>query len=105
MLELWLKLKILFDYIIPLCIFGIIILLFLIYIIYIYIKSIFWNKKIKLLKKEGYQRYLIRVASVGDGSWYGWQYDNYKHKITEEDLDEISYQNLKKEIEYVKRHR
>ena len=105
MLELWLKLKILFDYIIPLCIFGIIISLFLIYIIYICIKSIFWNKKIELLQKNGYERYLIRVASMGDGAWYGWQYDNYKHKITEEDLDKISYQNLKKEIKYVKGYR
>lgn len=105
MLELWLKLKILFDYIIPLCIFGIIILLFLIYIIYIYIKSIIWNKKIKLLRKNGYERYLINVSSCGNGAWYGWQYNNYEYKITEKDLDEISYQNLKKEIEYVNKFR
>jgi len=105
MLELWLKLKILFDYIIPLCFFGIIILLFLIYIIYICIKSIIWNKKIKLLQKNGYKRYLITVASLGDGAWYGWQYNNYEHKITERDLDKISYQNLKQEIKHVKRTR
>lgn len=105
MLEKWVTLKIIFDYIIPAIFFGILIIIFILIILRAFIFECKYQKKIKLLKKEGYQRYLIRVASMGNGAWYGWQYDNYKHKITEEDLNKISYQSLKKEIEYVKRYR
>ena len=104
MLELWLKLKILFDYIIPFILFGLFLLFCFIYIIYIYIKSIKWNKKIKLLQKEKYERYLIRVASVGNGAWYGWKNKEYNHRISEDELDKINYSSLKGKINYVKQN-
>lgn len=98
MLNLWLELKILFDYIIPLSLFGIIFLLFIIFLIHTFIQSIIWDKKIKLLQKNEYKRYLIDVPSYGNGAWYGWQKDNYKYKISEKELEKISYSTLKKEL-------
>ena len=105
MLEKWVALKILFDYIIPFIIFGIIIIICIILILKAFILEKIYNKKIELLIKERYERYLIRVASMGSGAWYGWKNDAYNHRITEEELNKISFQDLKKEIECVKRTR
>ena len=78
------------EFVIPITI-GVII--FVIWLIATIISSVKWNRKISLLEKKGYERYLYDVASVGNGEFYAWRKNN--HRITEREMKCIDYKELK----------
>lgn len=88
MLEVWATLKILFDFIIPVIIIAIII--FAIFCT-CFIKNILWNRKIKWLQVNGFERYLIDVPSFGNGAFYGWKNEKTGKRIDERDLVHIKF--------------
>lgn len=63
------------------------------------VKSIRLNRKIKLLEKNGFKKYLRGVPSVGGGAFYGWKRESDDKIITDYDIEWHSYKELKKWIE------
>lgn len=63
------------------------------------VKSIRLNRKIKLLEKNGFKKYLRGVPSVGDGAFYGWKRESDGQMIIDYDIEWRSYKALKKWIE------
>ncbi len=103
MQETWFTLQVLWI-IIPIVI---IVLIFSLCFIVEIINCIKWNRKVKLLKKLGYERYLAGVASVGNGAWYGWKNDKAGKRFLESDIIRWTYKQLKeilgdKKIEWSK---
>lgn len=94
MKETWFTLKVL-EYIIPIVI---VVLIFAFCFIVEVKNRIKWNRKIKLLKKLGYERYLAGVASVGDGEWYGWVNDKAGKSFLERDIKKWTYRQLKEVV-------
>ncbi len=94
MQETWFTLKVL-GIIIPIVI---AVLIFVICFIVEIINRIKWNRKIKLLKKLGYERYLDGVASVGKGAWYGWKNDKAGKRFLERDIINWTYKQLREAL-------
>ena len=81
------------EFVIPIVIVGI---LFTIWLILTVVNSMKWNRKIALLKKYGYERYLHGVASVGNGAFYAWRKHN--HSVTEREINHMTCKELKTAI-------
>ena len=62
MLEVWATLKVWFGFIIPAII---IVVIILVIFCSCFIKSILWNRKIKWLQANGFERYLVGVPDGG----------------------------------------
>lgn len=95
MLELWASLKVWTEYIIPIAIF---LLIMLIVFLYILIDSFKWNRKVKFLKKNGYTRYLVGVPSFGNGAFYGWKNEILDKRIDEREMERLSYKQFVKKM-------
>lgn len=95
MVELWATLKVWIEYIIPISIFILIILLVFLYIL---IKSFKWNRKVKYLQKHGYVRYLVGVPSFGNGAFYGWENAELDKRIDEREMEHLSYKQFVKKM-------
>lgn len=91
MTEFWVKFMVWTEYIIPIIIFGVLLLIF---IIHECIKSFKWNRKIKWLKNNGYERYLSGVPSFGNGAFYSWKNEHTGKRIDERNLKWMSYNDL-----------
>lgn len=94
MQETWFTLKVL-EIIIPVVL---VVLIFVFGSIVEIINRIKWDRKIKLLKKLGYERYLEGVASVGNGAWYGWRNDKTGKNFSERDIIRWTYKRLRDEV-------
>lgn len=57
-----------------------------------------YENKVRYLQSIGFERYLINVASVGNKAWYGWKREETNSKISEADLEKISYKKLKEKF-------
>lgn len=88
MIELWAKLEIWSKFIIPIAIF---IIAFLLFVVACIIDSYKWNRKIKWLKAHNFERYLIGVPSVGNGAFYGWREKESGKRIDERDLNSLKF--------------
>lgn len=91
MVELWATFKIWIEYIIPISIF---VLMILIAFLYVLIKSFKWSRKEKYLKRHGYVRYLKSVSSFGSGTFYGWKNDDVDKRIDEREIEHLSYKQF-----------
>lgn len=56
--------------------------------------NVWWNRKIKLLKKHAYKRSVVEDPNLGAGLLYEW-HDCHGNRILESNLDKISYIELK----------
>ena len=63
------------------------------------VQDIRWNRKIKLLEKNGFVKYLRGVPSVGDGAFYGWKRESDGRLIHDISIKCQTYKELKKWIE------
>jgi len=61
------------------------------------LESIKQNRKTTLLRKNGYEREMYGVPSVGDGAFYWWVKDG-ESPIREHELQHMSYRRLKEQI-------
>ena len=92
-MDTYFKIKAIVDYIIPFAIFGGV---FVIWFVYAVIHDTIASIKSKILTKNGYQRYVYDVASVGNGVFYAWHKDN--SRIKEKDIKHMSIKELKQWI-------
>ena len=88
MLEVWATLKVWFGFIIPAII---IVVIILVIFCSCFIKSILWNRKIKWLQANGFERYLVGVPSFGNGAFYGWRNKRTGKRIDERDLEHTKF--------------
>lgn len=88
-------LKVWSEFIIPI---ALIVLIVSVAIIEGIVEQVKWNRKIKYLQKNGYERYLHNVASVGTKCWYGWKNELTNKRVLEIELKRISYKELKQMI-------
>lgn len=97
MFDLWIKLKVWTEFIIPCVIFGI--LIFVIFVLFAvgFVQSVSLNRKMNFLQQNGYERFLKGVSSVVGKTFYAWK--NAKWDIIDErDLEKISFKQLKAKI-------
>ncbi len=94
MLDLWLKLKVWTEFIIPAAIIIAILAFIALKILRINIDLICWNRKTKWLTNNGYERVLKGVSEAGGFTFYAWKKNGCK-TIDEHDLKRWSYKHLK----------
>lgn len=88
MIEIWATIKVWLDFIIP----SIIIVAVILGIFCsCFIKRILWNRKIKWLQSNGFERYLVGVPSFGNGAFYGWRNNRTDKRIDERDLAHMKF--------------
>ena len=63
------------------------------------IQDIRWNRKIKLLERNCFEKYLHGVPSVGNGAFYGWRREFDDKRIVDDAIKRMSYKALEKWIE------
>mgnify|MGYP007069858161 CR=1 FL=1 len=95
MVERYFALKLIGTYVVI----GIIVIIALAMIGSAVIQDICWNRKIKLLEKNGFEKYLRGVPSVGNGAFYGWRREFDGKRIADYSIKPMSYKALKKWIE------
>lgn len=78
---------------------GFFVLVIIILLVSATIQNICWNRKIKLLEKNGFVKYLRGVPSVGDGAFYYWKRELDGRRIADIVIKSIQYKKLKKWIE------
>lgn len=88
MLEVWAAIEVWIGFILPAAI--IVIILGYFFCVYL-IKNISWNRKIRWLQSNGFERYLIGVPSVGGGSFYGWRNKTTGKMIDDRELDHLKF--------------
>ncbi|MDO5547472.1 MAG: hypothetical protein Q4F79_03205 [Eubacteriales bacterium] len=91
----WIKFMVWTEYIIPIAIVAIFLI---ISIICSCIKAFKWNRKINWLKNHGYERYLSGVPSFGSGAFYSWKNEQTGKRVDERDLKWMSYSRLVNEM-------
>lgn len=94
--DLWIKLKIFTDFIIPFAMISVMLLVIILWLILYYLDSTKQKRKIELLKRNGFERFLKDVPSYGNGAFYAWR----KERIIfdERDLKHMTYKQLKRKI-------
>lgn len=78
---------------------GFFVLVIIILLVSAAVQDIRWNRKIKLLEKNGFVKYLRGVPSVGDGDFYGWKRSSDRKIISDVEIKYHSYSELKKWID------
>ena len=78
---------------------GLFVLVIVILLVSAAVQDIRWNRKIKLLEKNGFVKYLRGVPSVGDGAFYGWKRKSDGKQIYDTYIKSQTYKELKKWIE------
>lgn len=78
---------------------GIIVIIALAMIGSAVIQNIRWNRKIKLLEKNSFEKYLRGVPSFGNGAFYGWRREFDDKRIADDSIKPMPYKVLKKWIE------
>lgn len=78
---------------------GLFVLAIIILLVSAAAQDIRWNRKIKLLEKNGFVKYLRGVPSVGNGAFYGWKRESDGKQIHDTYIKSRSYKELKKWIE------
>jgi len=78
---------------------GFFVLVIIILLVSATIQNICWNRKIKLLEKNGFVKYLRGVSSIGDGAFYGWKRESDGRRINDIVIKSLQYKRLKKWIE------
>ena len=78
---------------------GFFVLVIIILLVSAAVQDIRWNRKIKLLEKNGFVKYLRGVPSVGNGAFYGWKRETDGKRIDDTYIKSRSYKELKKWIE------
>lgn len=78
---------------------GFFVLVIIILLVSAAVQDIRWNRKIKLLEKNGFVKYLRGVPSVGNGAFYGWKRESDGKQIHDTYIKSRSYKELKKWIE------
>ena len=63
------------------------------------VQSIKWKRKVKLLKKNGFERYLHSARSVDGGPLYEWRRELDGMKLLEGQIERYSYKTLKELVE------
>lgn len=63
------------------------------------IQNIKWKRKIKLLKENGFERYLHSARSIYGGPTYEWQRKLDGMTLLESEIERYSYKMLKELIE------
>jgi len=63
------------------------------------VQNIKWKRKIKLLKDNGFERYLHSARSIYGGPTYEWQRKLDGMKLLEIEIERYSYKTLKEIIE------
>ena len=103
MLEIWAKLKIISEFVIPLVIAVVALALLLACLSPLVVRKIKASreerKKLRMLFDCGFERYMYDVASVGNGEFYAWR-KNGKF-IRERDLWKYSVPELREWIKGV----
>ena len=78
---------------------GFFVLVIIILLVSATIQNICWNRKIKLLEKNGFVKYLRGVPCIGDGAFYGWKRESDGRQINDIVIKSLQYKRLKKWIE------
>ena len=78
---------------------GFFVLVIIILLVSAAVQDIRWKRKIKLLEKNGFVKYLRGVPSVGDGTFYGWKRESDGRQIHDIFIKSRKYKELKKWIE------
>jgi len=78
---------------------GFFVLVIIILLVSTIIQNICWNRKIKLLEKNGFVKYLRGVPSIGNGAFYGWKREPDGKRIDDIVIKSLQYKKLKKWIE------
>lgn len=96
MIELWAKIQIWSEYIIPI---AILVITVLIYIVACMVTSFKWGRKIKWLEAHGFERYLRSVSSVGGSNSYGWKEKEGGRNIAEYELRGLTFREFRRRME------
>ena len=95
-MDTYFKIKIFMEFGLPVILFGVIALGFLLFIIWAY----FDNKKIQkidnYMKSNWYEYYLRNVASCGDKAWWAYRKDDIR--IDTDDLYKMSFREVKRKF-------
>ena len=91
-MELYFKIKLISDYLIPLIIFGTIII---ITFIKITIEEFRWRRIERFFESNGYTRELLRTASVGTNHFYGWRREADRRVVWDKDLKGMTIRQIK----------
>ena len=78
---------------------GFFVLVVVILLVSAAVQDVCWNRKIKLLEKNGFIKYLRGVPSVGGGAFYGWKRESDGRQIHDIFIKCRTYKELKKWIE------
>lgn len=63
------------------------------------VQSIKWKRKVKLLKDNGFERYLHSARSIYGGPTYEWQRKLDGMRFLESEIERYSYKTLKELVE------
>lgn len=63
------------------------------------IQNIKWKRKVKLLKENGFERYLHSARSIYGGPTYEWQRKLDGMAFLESEIERYSYKTLKEIVE------
>lgn len=95
-MDTYFKIKTFMEFGLPVILFGVIALGFLLFVIWAY----FDNKKIQkidnYMKSNGYEYYLRNVASCGGKAW--WAYRKGDIRIDTDDLYKMSFREVKRKF-------
>ena len=91
-MDIYYKIKIFMDYILPFAIFGVIILVI---VICVTVSSIKESRIEKFFLSHGYERKLLGVPSFGDGAFYGWVREVDNKIVDDRDIKGWSLNRIK----------
>lgn len=91
-MDIYYKIKIFMDYILPFATFGVIILII---VIYETVSTIKENRIHKFFVSHGYERKLFGVPSFGDGTFYGWVRESDHKRVDNRDIRGLSLNKIK----------
>lgn len=91
-MDVYYKIKIFMDYILPFAIFGVIILVI---VICATVSSIKENRIEKFFLSHGYERKVLGVPSFGSGAFYGWIRESDHKRVDDRDIRGWSLKRIK----------
>lgn len=91
-MNIYYKIKIFMDYILPFALFTVIILVI---VICSTVSAIKENRIHKFFVSNGYERKLFGVPSFGDGAFYGWVRESDHKRVDDRDIRGWSLKRIK----------
>ena len=97
------KIKTFFEFKLPLIAIGAVIVAFIILLIRAFIADYMYSKKVKILIDAGYERYLLDVASCGNGETWGYilkskDDDHWRDQLKDSEIYKMSMRQIKDRV-------